>query len=208
MSSGEAALAQKAQSVEPGSFRQNVLFVARRFKSSWAELGKALVRVRDEGLFEGWGYPSFEAYCTRELHIRKSTADKLVRSFSFLARHEPQEAANEDVAERAPAFEVVEVLANAEERGQLSSDEYKSIRDSIWNPEKPTAELKREVAERFPPPPPEPLPDDMQVKRLAAFARKLAKELAGCRAASQALIDRAQALAEDVEGLTAGSKDN
>lgn len=195
----EAALAEKTLSVPPGSFRHSVLQSARRFKSSWVELGKLLVKVRDEALFEEWGFASFEAYCSKELHIRKATADKLVRSFSFLSKHEPRAIANDDLAEVAPAFEVVEVLAGAEQRGQLSAEEYRSIRDSIWNPEKPAAELKREIVERFPKPAPEPLPEDFQVRRLALAVRKLAAELKSCRKIPTAIAERAAALAEDVE---------
>lgn len=205
MSAAEA-LAQKAAQVAPGSFRHTVLTSAKRFKATWAELGKLLVKVRDEALFEQWGYDSFETYCLKELHIRKQTALKLVRSFSFLAKHEPQEVEREDFQERVPAFEVVEVLAQAEERGQLTPKEYEDVRASIWNPERPTAELRREVAERFPRPAPEPAGESVQLRRLAAAARKLANELAQVRKVPNAVSERAAALAEEVEELAAGSK--
>jgi len=197
----QAALEAKVQSVPSGTLRHTVLLAAKRFKATWVELGKLLVQIRDENAHEGWGYPTFEAYCSKELHIRKATADKLTRSFSFLARHEPRAVANEDIVEKAPAFEVVEVLASAEERGQLSGEEYKSIRDSIWNPEKPVSELKKEFTERFPRPPPEPAAEDVQLRRLAQAARKLAKELQAFRKVPRAVAERASALADDVEEL-------
>lgn len=198
MSTAEV-LEQKARSLQPGSFRHNVVQAARRFKASWVELGKLLVKVRDDAQFSEWGYESFEQYCSKELHIRKATADKLVRSFSFLSRHEPRAVANDNIVELAPAFEVVEVLAGAEERGQLSADEYKSIRESIWNQEKPATELKREFVERFPPPAPPKPAEDVQVRKLALMARKLAAELKACKQIPSAVADRAAALAEDVE---------
>jgi hypothetical protein len=207
MSNAEAAIAEKARAVEPGSFRHTVLLAARRFKSSWAELGKLLVRVRDEALFEQWGYPTFEAYCLKEIHIRKATADKLTRSFSFLAKHEPQESAAEELPQRAPPFEVVEVLAQADERGQLTAAEYRSIRDSIWDSDRPTSELRRELEERFPRPPPPPAHDAVQVRRLAAAARKLAGELSACRKIPRAVAERASALADDVEEIASGMKE-
>ncbi len=204
-SAAEVDLQKKAQSVPPGTFRHTVLQAARRFKSTWAELGKLLVQVRDEAKYEEWGYSSFEAYCLKELHIKKQTALKLTRSFSFLARHEsPEVLREEDFPQRAPAFEVVEVLADAADRGQLSPTEYRSLRDSIWNPEKSAPELKREFTERFPRPAPEPLPESVQVRRLAQQARKLASELSGCRRVPSALAERASALAEEVEELAAG----
>lgn len=202
----EAALESKARSVPPGSFRHTVLLAAKRFKSTWAELGKLLVRVRDSGEFEQWGYESFDAYCQKELHIKKATADKLTRSFSFLEKHEPKAVAQEDLVERVPAFEVIEVLAGAEERGQLSADEYRAIRDSIWNPERPTSELKRDLQERFPRPAPPPPADEVQLRRLAASARRLHQELSACRRVPKAVAERASALADDVEELAAGAR--
>lgn len=200
----EADLQKKAKSVPPGTFRHTVLVAAKRFKSTWAELGKLLVQVRDEAKYEEWGYESFEAYCLKELHIRKQTALKLTRSFSFLAKHEsPETLKDEEFPERAPAFEVVEVLADAADRGQLSPSEYRSLRDSIWNPEKPATELKKEFTERFPRPAPEPPAENLQVRRLAQAARKLSSELSGCRRVPSAIAERASALAEELEELAA-----
>src|SRR5690606_22646312 len=139
MATAEDLISAKAAQVPPGSFRHTVLLAARRFKSSWVELGKLLSQVRHEGLYEEWGYGTFEAYCLGELRIKKQTADKLTRNFNFLEKHEPQVMHTPELAEAAPAFEVVEVLASAEERGQLSANEYKSVRDAIWNQEKPTS---------------------------------------------------------------------
>jgi hypothetical protein len=201
MSQVDAAMAQKAREVPPGSFRHTVLQSARRFKASWVELGKLLVKVRDEALFQEWAFESFEQYCSRELHIRKATADKLVRAFSFLNRHEPKRMESEDVQETAPAFEVVEVLADAEDRGKLSAAEYRTVRDAIWNPEKPVAEMRRELYDRFPREEAPPASDSASLKRLAAFARKLAAELSSNKKVPRAVSERAEALAEDVQEL-------
>jgi hypothetical protein len=201
MSQVDAALAEKATQVLPGTFRHTVLLAARRFKSTWVELGKLLVKVRNDASFEGWGYATFEAYCAKELHIRKATADKLTRSFSFLSRHEPKAISSEDVVERAPAFEVVEVLADAEERGQLTAAEYRDVRDSIWEPQRPPSALRRELIERFPPPAARPPADEVVLRRLAHSARRLAADLAACRRVPKAVSERAAAVAEDVEEL-------
>src|SRR5437762_4936657 len=199
----EASLEAKAREVAPGSLRHTCLVAAKRFKSTWAELGKVLVKVRNGGEFEAWGYETFDAYCAKELHLRKSTADKLTRSYSFLEKQEPRAVAREDFPERAPAFEVIEVLADAEQRRQLSSEEYRSIRDTIWSPARPTSELMREFQDRFPRPAPPPPADGVQLRRLAAFARKLHQELSACRKVPKAVAERAGALAEDVEELAA-----
>jgi hypothetical protein len=200
MATAEDVNPRKALEVEPGSFRHTVLLAARRFKSSWVELGKLLAKVRNDGTFEEWGFPTFEAYCLSELRIKKQTADKLTRNFGFLEKHEPQVMRTPELAEAAPAFEVVEVLAQAEERGQLSAAEYKSIRDSIWNQEKPTSELRKELVEKFPAP--EVKGDAAgELKRLWSQARRLAAELHANRSVPSAIRERANALAGDLEEL-------
>ncbi|MBX7097362.1 MAG: hypothetical protein K1X89_06605 [Myxococcaceae bacterium] len=200
-------LSAKAAAVAPGTFRHTVIAAAKRFKSSWVELGKLLTKVRDEAQYEAWGYPTFEAYCLAELRIRKNTALKLTRSFSFLDKHEPERVArvvqDEDsgAGEQAPPpWEVVQVLADAEERGQLSAQEYKSIRDSIWNPDSQVSELRKELTERFPVPETKASPAQ-ELKRLAGLARKLATELHGNRSVPKAVAERADALADDVAEL-------
>ncbi|MBL8956005.1 MAG: hypothetical protein JNK82_34845 [Myxococcaceae bacterium] len=181
--------------------RQTVLLAAKRFKSSWVEMGKLLVEVRHKDAWKEWGHDSFDSYCFRELRLKKATVDKLTKSYSFLDKHEPKAMAQDDIAEVAPPFEVIEVLAGAEERGQLSTQEYRNIRDSIWNPEGSVSELKRELVDRFPRPEPEPPSDQAQLKRLAGLAKKLAEELNAFKKVPRAVAERAQALADDVAEL-------
>ena len=200
MASVEEVISRNMPEVEPGSLRQTVLLAAKRFKSSWVELGKLLAKVRNDGTFTEWGYPTFDAYCLSELRIKKQTADKLTRNFGFLEKHEPQVMRTPELAEAAPAFEVVEVLAQAEERGQLSATEYKSIRDSIWNQEKPTSELKKELVEKFPAP--EVKVDSTgELKKLWASSKRLSAELHSNRKVPAAIRERADALASDLEEL-------
>ena len=201
MPTAAEAITSKMAQIPPGSFRQTVLLAAKRFKSSWVEMGKLLVQVRDQALYEQWGYPTFDAYCLAEVRIRKSTADKLTRACSFLDKHEPKAMAQEDIAETAPAFEVVQVLADAEERGKLSAQEYRSIRDSIWNNERPPSELRRELVDQFGPEEGKTATDAVHLKRMASWARKLASELHTNKKVPRAVAERADALAEEVEEL-------
>ncbi len=188
--------------VAAGEFRARVLDTARRFKASWVELARHLARVKGEGLFEEWGYATFEAYCSRELRIKKATAQKLVMSYGFLEKHEPEVLENPEQAQRAPAFEVVQVLSQAEEQGQLDDQAYREVREKLWERPVDPGEIKRELAKRFPAPEPEEPPVDLALKRLAAAARKLARELSGCDKVPRAVAERAAALAEDVEELS------
>ncbi len=151
--------------LEPGRgravrLREAVVQAARRFKSTWVELGRLLVEVRRENLFGHWGYDSFE---------------------------------------------VVEVLAQAEERGQLSSDEYRTIRESIWDPARAPSELKRELSARFP----QPAPDrDHALGRLAQTARRLANELRAVAGIPRAVGERAASLADELERLAGAEPRN
>lgn len=201
MSYAEQVIEEKAAQVPVGTFRHTVLMTAKRFKSSWVDLGKLLVKVSNEASWQEWGYDSFEAYCFKELRLKRQTVEKLTRSFNFLDKHEPKAVAREDIVETAPPFEVIEVLADAEQRGALSAQEYRNIRDSIWNPEKTTQELKREITEQFPKP--EPRQNGAQeLKRLAALAKKLADELSASKRVPKEVAERAAALADDVAQLS------
>ena len=192
MVSAEQHPDMKSREIPPDTFRHTVLASSRRFKSTWVELGKLLVKVRDEALFEG--------YCLGELKIRKQTALKLTRSFSFLDRHEPEAMSVPQATESAPPFEVVEVLAQAEERGQLSAQEYKSIRDSIWSAATPTSELRRALTERFPAPEPK-VSQSAELKRLWSLAKRLHAELIANKKVPGAVAERAEAVAADLEEL-------
>jgi hypothetical protein len=180
--------------------RQTVLLAAKRFKSSWVEMGKLLVEVLQQNAWKDWGHESFDAYCYKELRLKKATVDKLTKSYRFLDKHEPKAMSQEDIVEVAPPFEVIEVLAGAEERGQLSTQDYRSIRDSIWNPEVGTSELKRDLSERFPQPE-RKVDEGAQLKRFAASARRLAEELHGFKKVPKAVAERASALADDLAEL-------
>ena len=196
MSELEAAV--EGEALGTRSFRRTVLLAARRFKSTWFELGKLLVRVRDEAKYEEWGFETFESYCAKELHIRRQTALKLTRSFSFLAKHEPTPVLSEVGTQRAPAFEVVRVLSEAEDRGQLTNAEYRAIRDSIWDPDRSPSELKRELSQRFPRPLGEGRSD---LGRLAHAARRLAEDLKASSRIPRSVSQLAAALAQELEKL-------
>jgi len=203
MRNAEAAVGDGQAEIPPGSLRHSALLTAKRFKSIWVEFGALLVRVRDGLQYQQWGYSTFEEYCAKELRIRKQTALKLTRSYLFLAKHEPKTSADRDSGYRAPRFEVVEVLADAEQRGQLSESDYASVRDSIWNSDQSLSELKRGLAERFPAPQQARAQSQGTPRRLAADARRLAKELAAHRRAPRPIVERASALADDVEEWSA-----
>jgi hypothetical protein len=191
-------LAARAEDLPEGSPRRRVLEGAQRFKSAWVELGRLLAEVRRKELWRGWGFPSFERYCTKELFIRPATADKLTRSYGFLERHEPDLARARGEA-RAPPFELIEVLSRAESAGRLSDDGWRDLRDEVLDRPPTAAAMNRTLAEKFGPPPPVHAPPRSErLARLAVAARRLAESCQVESALPGALARRAADLAGEI----------
>ncbi|HET7753955.1 MAG TPA: hypothetical protein VFK85_08590 [Anaeromyxobacteraceae bacterium] len=191
-----------------GSFRRDVLESARRFKASWVEFGRLLTRVKREGLWSEWGHASFDAYCTKELFIRKQTAEKLTMSYGFLERHEPElvrePRERSGDAGRAPPFEVIEVLSRAEAAGRIDDSKWTELREEVL--EAPSAAaVNRQLADRYgPAPKPPPASDDERLARLVSLARKLAQGCAAEKEIPRDVVDRAKELLADLEEVADG----
>ncbi len=111
----EAALAAAEEAHADDPARADVLQRARRFKSSWIELGEALSNVRRSGDFKRWGYESFEDYARVELHLRQETVEKLLGSFLFLKKRAPQVLGRDGLSSSIPSYQAVDFLRRAEE---------------------------------------------------------------------------------------------
>jgi hypothetical protein len=90
MSRAELSIMHRMAELEPDTPRYRTLEAALAFKSSWIILGEHLAEVARVGLWRGWGYASFERYCTEEVHVTAATAKKLVRSFHWLGAEAPE----------------------------------------------------------------------------------------------------------------------
>ncbi|HVP68842.1 MAG TPA: hypothetical protein VMT17_16445 [Anaeromyxobacteraceae bacterium] len=189
-------LQERIDELPEGSFRRQVLESARRFKSSWVELGRLLSRVRADEAWRPWGFDSFESYCSKELFLTRATSDKLTTSYAFLERREPEVARSRGVAE-APPFEVIEVLSRAEASGRLDDEAWAEMRDGVLDGEAGRAEVVRRIAERFGPAPAPPAPKPAErLARLAAAARRLAEACEEEREVPAALKRHARELAD------------
>lgn len=210
------ATAEKLQSLiedlPEGSLRRCVLESARRFKASWVELGRMLTQVRRDSLWREWGYVTFEAYCTKELFIRKQTAEKLTMSYAFMERHEPELVRREDRDERGereprpvPSFEVIDILSRAEAAGRLPEDGWRELRDDVLERGTTPAALNRQLTERYgAPTSPEPAPEEERLRKLASLAQRLATGCAAERGVPRAIVERVRAVAQDLAELVAG----
>ncbi|HPQ67274.1 MAG TPA: hypothetical protein PLI51_11160 [bacterium] len=126
----------EAEAMEnPGDLRRRVLSTVKRFKGNWIDLGRCLAEVQAEGSFQGWGYDTFADYCTRELKIRKTTADKLLRSYRFLRAEEPEFLSRvqrpEAGPETVPDVESVNLLRRARSNRGIAAEDYSGIRSAV-----------------------------------------------------------------------------
>lgn len=150
---GAQHIEQLLQQLPPESERYKVLISAKRFKSSWVELGESLTKIAHTGQFHDWGYTSFEDYCAREIRIRRQTADKLLLAFRFLEREEP--GVLERREERPlPDFRSVDLLRQAREEQSFSPDHYNELRRTVIEDDRshPTAAKQfREMLQEYQP---------------------------------------------------------
>lgn len=195
---GAKHIEQLLQELPPDSERYRVLISAKRFKSSWTELGESLTRVANTGQFHEWGYTSFEDYCAREIRIRRQTADKLLLAFRFLEREEPGILERQE--ERPlPDFRSVDLLRQAREEQSFSPDHYNELRRTILEEDRshPTAARQfRDMLQEYQP--------DRRTERRCQGALSAARRLSNALAELDAVppdLDRAvQELVGYLEG--------
>ena len=130
LTKGEEHIEKLMQNLDPGSNRYRVLNSARQFKASWVDLGEQLVTVNRGNLFSEWGYSTFEEYCSREIRIRKQTAQKLTLAFGYLQQKAPALLEQKD-ARPAPDYRSVDLLRRAEEEEQFSDKEFSDLRQAV-----------------------------------------------------------------------------
>ncbi len=139
----------RMQGLNPESLRYQVLESAKNFKSSWIELGQFLSSVYRDKLYKDWGYLTFEAYCAKEVGIRQNTALKLVKSYSFLEKEEPEFLKRDSLEERKPNqipnFESVNALRLAKATEKLSEKQYEDLREDVLETPKEEAEVKKKI---------------------------------------------------------------
>jgi hypothetical protein len=142
---------KKMEEVGPDSARHKVLESAKNFKTSWIDLGQLLYMVWSDKLYRDWGYTAFDSYTSKEIGIRKQTALKLLRSYSFLEREEPRYLKKEhnEAADTAslPTYESVDVLRQASNNKQLDRDDYANIRKYVLEKGRDVKEVKKDLTE-------------------------------------------------------------
>jgi len=140
---------RKLEETDEGSLRHRALRNAKDFKTSWVELGQVLFTVWKDKMYKDWGYQEFDAYAAKEIGIRKQTALKLLRSYSFLEREEPRylrkEYAEEAEAGTVPTYEAVDVLRQASRNGDIDRGDYARIRKYVLEDGKDAVAVKKDL---------------------------------------------------------------
>lgn len=140
---------EKMQGLDQDSLRYHVLESAKDFKSSWIELGRALYSVLKDKMYKLWGYTTFEAYTGREIGIRKETAMKLLRSYYFLEKEEPQYLREEYTASadaaKVPTYESVDLLRLARSKKELGDDDYVAFKKEIFEKGRDARQVKKDL---------------------------------------------------------------
>lgn len=139
------------ESLDPETYRYHVLDTCRRFKNSWIELGQSLFSVQRDKLYREWKFLTFEDYCAKELGIKKPTAFKLIKSYSFLETEEPeyirksQEQAGEGDSGKFADLDSVNLLRLAKSSKKLEPPQYDRIRKKVLEDAQEPAEVRKEL---------------------------------------------------------------
>lgn len=139
----------KMENLDIHSLRYHILESAKNFKCSWVELGRSLYSVWKDKTYKEWGYASFDVYAAREIGIRKQTAMKLLKSYYFLEKEEPQYLKDEYAASSQPAqlpsYESVNILRQAKNNKDLDEDDYCVLKKEIFEKGKDAQEIKKNL---------------------------------------------------------------
>ncbi|MCK9614048.1 MAG: hypothetical protein M0R48_00935 [Candidatus Omnitrophica bacterium] len=140
---------EQMQNVGEDSLRYHVLESAKNFKTSWVALGRSLYTVWKDKLYKDWGFNTLEGYTSKEIGIKKLTAMKLLRSYYFLEKEEPQYLSSE-YAEQAPAttvptYESVDLLRKAKNNKILDNQDYANLKKDIFEKGRDAQVVKKDL---------------------------------------------------------------
>jgi len=129
---------ERMSELDPQGMRYKVLEAAKDFKGSWFHLGQCLYTVNKDKLYRQWGFLTFDNYCLKEIGIRKQTAVKLLRSYFFIEKDEP------DLVNSIPNYEAVNLLRLAKKNTNIDEDAYKELREDIFTGQKDFSDVKKQ----------------------------------------------------------------
>ncbi len=204
-----AKIQAKMESTDKDSLRYHVLESAKNFKTSWVELGRALYSVWKDKTYKEWGYNSFDSYTSREIGIRKQTALKLLRSYYFLEKEEPEYLRSDYAASSSPAsvpnYESIDVLRLAKNKKSIGEGDYGSLKRAVFEKGKDAREIKKDLLslirqrEELEPEEAREKKKETQVKRLISVLKTLKHEIEFSKTLPQSLIGDINNLINNLE---------
>jgi hypothetical protein len=192
---GELVIEQIMQALDPASERYQILATAKVFKSSWVELGEKLLQVQRATLFKDWGYDSFEDYCSREVRIKKPTAEKLTLAYRFLEKEEPALLARHTELKPIPDYRSCDLLRQAREEAKVTDEDYAALRRAVIDEERSLPTVRKQFREMTAEAP----NDEQQLKSALAAVRRLEGTLQNLPDLPNSYLDNLQALATYLE---------
>lgn len=135
--------------MDPSAVRAQVKKATLDFKNSWRNLAQALHAVYKDKLYRNWGYEKFDRYTEKEVHIRKHTAMKLIRSYTFLESEEESlsladESGNDSAADKPSlTLEATDILRKAKK--SLDQNDYEKVKKDIIGGGKESKEVKKDL---------------------------------------------------------------
>lgn len=198
------------EQLDVNSLRYHILESAKNFKCSWIELGRALYAAYKDKLYKEWGYASFDTYVARETGIRKQTAMKLLKSYYFLEKEEPQYLKHEYAATAAPvnlpSYESVNVLRQAKNNKALDQDDYANLKKEVFEHGRDSVELKKNLGvivrqrKELDPQTAQEKKKGSVLSRLLGQLRQLKQEVAVLKLLSAPLVKDLDQLIKNIDG--------
>lgn len=181
------------------SMREHARETAKKFKTSWVDLGRVLFSIWRDKVYREWGYQKFETYTSKEIGIRKQTAIKLLRSYSFLEREEPMYLKDGVLEEKdvavVPNYETIDVLRLAKDKKKLDAVDYRSLKDKVFNKGQDAGELRKDLTalirqrEELEPEEAWQKKKETSIKRMVSVLKSLKKDLESSKILTKTVED-------------------
>lgn len=99
--------------------RARMISAVLRYRAAWRELAEALEECDRRELWKRWGFESFDAYCTEELRLSKSTLTRYRNALSFLRDFDAPAGSGVPLQ----SVEVARKALEAGESGEIGAEE-------------------------------------------------------------------------------------
>lgn len=201
-------LDDRLANVPPGTIRAEALEAAKRFKTTWIDLGRVLWTVWKDKAFREWGYLTFDAYCAKEVGVRALTAKRLLHSYAFLERDEPGvlERLQAHPPATLPHYEAVNALRLLKQRPVVPPARYQEVRTQVLEQGREPLDVRRGIRQLLDAVQQDP--DQARVsrrqatiKRMLGTLKSLRVELSAGHLVPEKLLTEFDTLAEKLQAL-------